>query len=105
MFQIDYFSLMFLSEVVVNASTIARHSTFESFSDTHYHKMNENEKIQFFEYVIKLPNFDLENEDCRHFFARFNPKNQFVIKCFYNGVPQEIEAYRFNEGPHRTRCW
>ena len=96
-FIIDFFELMFLAESVIPERPIARSMCFDDFSERHYHKMNDNQRKQFFEHVQKSNGFTLENEQCRHFFARFNPKNQYKVSCFYNGKAEEIVCYQFDE--------
>lgn len=96
-FQIDFFELMFLSESVIPDGPIARSQCFDDFSEVNYHKMNDRQREQFFNYVRNHPNFTLENEQCRHFFARFNPKNQYLVGCFHNGKAEKIICYRFDE--------
>ena len=71
--------------------------TENDFSERHYHKMNDNQRLQFFEHVQKCHGFTLENEQCRHFFARFNPNNQYLVSCFYNGKAEAIQCYMFDE--------
>ena len=101
-FSIDFFELMFLAESVIPERPIARSMCFDSFSEVHYHKMSENQRKQFFEHVQKCNWFTLENEQCRHFFARFNPKNQYLVSCFHNGKAEEVVCYMFNE-EYRTK--
>ena len=96
-FIIDFFELMFLAESVIPQGPIARSICFYAFSERHYHKMTENQRKQFFEHVQKRHGFTLENEQCRHFFARFNPKNQYLVSCFYNGKAETIRCYMFEE--------
>ena len=96
-FVIDFFELMFLAESVIPERPIARSMCFDDFSERHYHKMNDNQRLQFFEHVQKCHGFNLENEQCRHFFARFNPKNQYLVSCFHNGKAEVIQCYIFNE--------
>jgi hypothetical protein len=96
-FIIDFFELMFLAESVIPERPIARSMCFDDFSERHYHNMNENQRKKFFEHVQKQPSFSLENEQCRHFFARFNPKNQYLVSCFHNGKAEAIQCYMFDE--------
>ena len=96
-FIIDFFELMFLAESVIPERPIARSMCFDDFSERHYHKMNDNQRLQFFEHVQKCHGFTLENEQCRHFFARFNPNNQYLVSCFYNGKAEAIQCYMFDE--------
>ncbi|MFN9115464.1 MAG: hypothetical protein ACK5XN_35865 [Bacteroidota bacterium] len=102
-FIIDFFELMFLAESVIPERPIARSMCFDDFSERHYHNMNENQRKQFFEHVQKQPSFSLENEKCRHFFARFNPKNQYLVSCFHNGKADEIRCYLFNDKFHTSK--
>ena len=96
-FTIDFFELMFLAESVIPEGPIARSMCFDDFSEKHYHQMNENQRDQFFNHVQQCAGFSLKNEQCRHFYARFNPKNQYIVSCFYNGKADDILCYRFDE--------
>lgn len=96
-FVIDFFELMFLAESVIPERPIARSMCFDDFSERHYYKMNDNQRLQFFNHVQKCHGFTLENEQCRHFFARFNPKNQYLVSCFHNGKAETIQCYMFDE--------
>lgn len=100
-FVIDFFELMFLAESVIPPRPIARSMCFDDFSEKHYHKMSEAQRLQFLGHVQKCHGFGLENEQCRHFFARFNPKNQFLVTCFHNGKADTIQCYLF-DGEYRT---
>ena len=96
-FVIDFFELMFLAESVIPNKPIARSMCFDDFSEKHYHKMNDNQRLEFFEHVQKCEGFTLEKEQCRHFFARFNPKNQYLVSCFHHGKAETIRCYMFDE--------
>ena len=102
-FKIDFFELMFLAESVIPERPIARSMCFDGFSEVHYHNMTEAQRLQFFEHVQKCNGFTLENEQCRHFFARFNPKNQFLVSCFYDGKAEQIVCYLFDEEYRTTQ--
>lgn len=101
MFKIDFFELMFLAEVCIPPRPIARAMFWGNLCDVHYYAMSEEEKIRAFEWL--QPKLDLENEDCRLFFARFNPKNQYLVSCFHNGKAEEIQCFRFNEKYHTSK--
>lgn len=102
-FNIDFFELMFLAESVIPEKPISRSVCFDDFSDKHYHNMNKKERLQFFEHVKKQYSFSLENEQCRHFYARFNLENQYEIECFHNGKPQDVIAYFYNDEYHTSK--
>ena len=44
-FIIDFFELMFLAESVIPERPIARSMCFDDFSERHYHKMNDNQRM------------------------------------------------------------
>jgi len=102
-FTIDFFELMFLAESVIPERPISRSMCFDDFSEKHYHKMNEDQREQFFRHVKQCDGFSLKNEQCRHFYARFNPKNQYVVSCFHNGKADDIICYRFDEEYRTTK--
>ena len=101
-FKIDFFELMFLAESVIPSQPIARSMCFDSFSDTHYHNMTDRQREQFFHHVIRLPGFNLENEQCKHFFARFDPDNQFIVHTNFEGKKGKEYVYFYN-GEYRVR--
>jgi hypothetical protein len=101
-FKINFFDLMWLAESVIPPRPIARSACFDSFSDVHYHAMTERERKQFFEHVQKCHGFTLENEQCQHFYARFNPKNLYRVTSLINGKQTEHICYMFNEKYHVT---
>ena len=94
-FQIDFFELMFLAEVCVPRQPIARAMFWQNLCDEHYNKMSSNQRDRAFEWLS--PKLDLNEEDCRLFFARFNPKNQFKVKCFFKGKAQEVDCFHFED--------
>lgn len=96
-FTVDFFELMFLAESIIPPRPIARSLAFDDLSEKHYHKMSDNQKVQFFHHVQKCDGFTLENNQCRHFFARFNPENQYLVSCFHNGKAEVIQCYMFEE--------
>ena len=92
---------MFLAEVCIPPRPIARAMFWDSLCDIHYHAMSEEEKVRAFEWIS--PKLDLNNEDCRLFFARFNPQNQYLVSCFHLGKANEINCFRFNEQYHTSK--
>ena len=97
-FNIDYFELMFLAEACIPPRPIARTMFWQSLIDVHYKKMLPSERRKAFEWL--KDKLDLENEDCRVFYARFNPDNQYRIRCLYNGKAQEMECFLMDDKYH-----
>lgn len=102
-FEIDFFEFAFLVEACIPPVPIARHMFFERVSSFYYDIMSEAERIHLFEWIQKSSRFDLENEECRHFFARFNPDNQYVVYTEHNGKKESTQVYRFNDQYHINR--
>lgn len=100
-FTIDFFELAFLVEACIPPKPIARSMFFDDVSDKHYHKMTKEERQRLFEWIS--PKLDLENENCRYFYARFNPENQYLLSCFYHGKTEEIESFRFDDKYHTSK--
>ena len=101
-FKIDFFELMFLAESIIPPRPIARSMSFDDLSETHYHLMTEQQREQFFGHVTKQHGFSLENQQCRHFYARFNSKNQFKVTCIYLGQEEVVDCYLYNEQYHKS---
>lgn len=102
-FTIDFFELMFLAESVIPNKPIARSMCFDSFSNVHHHSMSKGEREQFFKHVTECNGFSMENEQCQHFFARFNPKNQFLVNTNWRGKNTEHECYFFDGEYHTNK--
>jgi hypothetical protein len=103
-FQIDFFELMILAEACIPPAPIARGYFFDNLSDIHYHKMSEDERASLLSYIVhRNLKFDMSVEDCQHFYARYNPENQYIVKLSNNGNNEEAECYLYNGNYHTTR--
>ena len=100
-FEIDFFELAFLAEACIPPVPIARASFFADLSDKYYSQMTQDERNRLFEWIS--PKLDLTDEDCQHFYARFNEKNQYKVKTTYNGETKEQNAYLFNGEYHVSK--
>lgn len=100
-YSIDFFELMFLAESVIPPNPIARSMCFDSFSEKHYHNMNDKQRLQFFTHVQNCNGFNIQNEQCKHFVARFNPDNQYLINTLYNGKKETLNCYLY-DNEYRT---
>jgi len=94
-FKIDFFELMFLAESCIPPAPIARTTFWHDLCDVHYHKMSKQQRAKCFEWIKQK--LDLHNEECRYFYARFNPLNQYSVKFFFQAKAQDIEVFRFND--------
>ena len=100
-FNIDFFELMFLAEACIPPRPIARAMFWDELCDKHYQVMTEGQRLQMFQFL--KDKIDLNNEDCRYFFARFNPLNQYLVSSFFDGKAGQHEAFMFNEKFHTSK--
>lgn len=100
-FQIDFFELAILAQACIPPCPIARNMFFEKLSETYYTQMTAEERKRFFEIVSRYLN--LEEEDNRHFYARYNPQNQYIVDCNFQGKRHNIKAYLYNGTYHVNR--
>ena len=94
-FQIDFFELAFLTEACLPPSPIARHCFFMNVIDRHYHYMNWEQRKHLFEWIGKKLN--MEYEESKIFYARYNPDNQFNVKILNGEIEENVEAFLFKE--------
>lgn len=91
---IDFFELAFLAESCIPPRPIARASFWDRLINEIHGQLSINERQRLFNWITKNDLFNKENEDCQWFYARFNPKNQFNVSCFYNGKASTIQCFR-----------
>lgn len=94
-FMIDFFELAFLTEACLPPSPIARHCFFMNVIDVYYNQMSWQQRKHLFQWIGEKLN--MEHEESKIFYARFNPDNQFKVSTIYEGEKQEIEAFLFDE--------
>ena len=101
MFNIDFFELLFLAEACIPPVPIARYSFFDNLHRQYYRNMNEAQRKQMFDFIIKNPKFDIKEENCLNFYNRFNPENQFRLKVEFDGQIEYQDTY-FHEGKYHV---
>lgn len=99
-FKIDFFELSFLAEACIPPVPIARAMFWEKLINEYYHSLTENEREKLFNWIIKNQGFDKKNEDCRLFYARYNPLNQYKVRYIFEEKAQEIECFHWNDKYH-----
>jgi hypothetical protein len=102
-FKIDFFELSFLATACIPPVPIARGMFFDDLSEKYYHQFTEQERANMFDWVTRENSFNLDNEDCAHFHARFNPDNQYKITIDYKGDFSEKDVYLWNDRYHSTK--
>lgn len=102
-FTIDFFELLFLAEGCIPPRPIARAMFFQNMTDLYYSQMSEDERQRAFKWITEKDSFNLENEDCRVFFARFNPNNQYTVKTEFEGKKEIHTCFRYNDEYHISK--
>lgn len=102
-FNIDFFEFSFLVEACIPPSTIARAMFWQDVIDKHYNVLSENERDRLFNWIKRCLGFDLENEDCRLFHARFNPKNQYEVQTEFEGKKEIVKCFKWNDKFHLSK--
>lgn len=85
-FKIHFIELCFLAEVSIPPVPIARGCFWDKLINDHYFYMSDREINELFNLIIKNTRFDANNEDCKWFYDRFNPDNQYAVKTLYKGT-------------------
>lgn len=101
-FSIDFFELMFLAEVCIPPRPIARAMFWENLINSYYHLMTKEERNHAFTWITTQDDFKKENKDCRLFFARFNPENQYLVETEYEGKKDTVECFLFDDKYHTS---
>lgn len=102
-FNIDFVEFAFLVEACIPPVPIGRACFWEKVINIHYHELNENERRKLFEWITKNHKFTNEDDDCRLFYARFNPENQYIVKTEFQGKKETHECFRFNDRFHMSK--
>lgn len=98
-FKIDFFELCFLSEACIPPVPIGRGVFWEKLINNYFFLLTYQQKDNLFDWIVKNPKFNLENEDCKWFNDRFNPDNQYSVKTLYNGK-EEINNCFLHDGKY-----
>jgi len=93
-FPIDFFEFSFLVEACIPPRPIARAMFWDDVINKYYHVLSPDERAKLYEYIGRNPCFNLANEDCALFAARFNPANQYKLQVSYGDSP-EIYAFKW----------
>ncbi|MCE7039275.1 hypothetical protein [Dyadobacter sp. CY312] len=101
LFTIDYFELLFLAEVCIPPTPIARAMFWERLCGEYHDKMKPEERRGMYE-ALK-PRLKPENEDCQLFEARFNPENQYLVETQFEDIAREIECFKFKDNFHTSK--
>ncbi len=54
--------------------------------------MTQEQRNLLFHWISKR--LDLNNEECKLFYDRYNPENQYLVKCKLNGVESEYMCFK-----------
>jgi hypothetical protein len=103
MIKIDIIELKILAVACIPPVPIARACFWQKMIDEHYNKLTEHVRKDLFECITRQPNFDLNNEDCQLFYARYNPDNQYLVTTDYEGEKGQHKAFLMNDRYHLSK--
>ena len=101
-FRIDFFELAFLAEACIPPRPIARACFWERLINELYSLMSPDERARLFEWILRCPNFNIDNKDCAWFEARFNPENQYAVTYCNEQKTGEVECF-FKDDKYWTK--
>jgi hypothetical protein len=101
-FTIDFFELAFLAESCIPPRPIARACFWERLINEIYLQMSDFERGRLHEWILRCPNFNLENKDCAWFHARFDPNNQYLVHYRTERESGEMNCF-LKEGKYWTK--
>lgn len=96
-YEIGFFELAFLAEACIPPVPIARYCFWMELIDKYYFQMDDGHRKQFFEWINRNDKFDLDNSECRLFYDRYNPDNQYGVTDVEGGVHEVFK--------HGDRFW
>ena len=95
-FEINFEEFKILTSATIPPRPIARAMFWDDVCDSYYHEMTPDERVQLFDWIPRNPNFKLRNKDCARFYARFNPKRQYIVHTEYGDKKEEYKTYRLD---------
>ncbi len=101
-FKIDFFELACLTEACIPPRPIARACFWDRLINELYLLMSPHERARLFEWILRCPNFNIDNKDCALFEARFNPENQYVVMYKHEGKTGKTECF-LKDGKYWTK--
>ena len=109
-FQIDYFELMFLADACMPPAPIAKACFWDKMIDEYYHQLSWYERRHLHQYFQRNMHYknNLIRNDIRHFDARYDPENQYIVKYYpseehkksNSGILKVQQCYLWNHDYH-----
>ncbi len=102
-FTINFFEFAFLVEACIPPRSIARAMFWNKVCDVYYHNMTEAERNKLFDWIRKSNNFNIDIEDCKVFYHRYDPDSQYMVYFDYEGDKGSKHAYLMDDEYHTTK--
>lgn len=78
-FTIDFTEFCFLVEACIPPKPIARTLFWHNVIDKYYYELSEEQRLELFNWITKHPKFNLRDENCRWFYARYCLNRQYLV--------------------------
>lgn len=102
-FDIDFIEFAFLVEACIPPRPIARAMFWNDVIDKYYHVLTPDERDDLFNWIQRNPLFEESvktNEDCKMFYDRYNPDNQYMVTTFFDETEDQKECFVHNDAYH-----
>ncbi len=99
-FEIDFFEFSFLVEACIPPVPIARGMFWDRVIDVEFYRLSPNQRARLLEWIMRHPNFDMENIHCKWFYHRFNPDNQYLVEVEHDGTVASHQAFKWIDGEY-----
>lgn len=96
-FTISFIELLILTQESIPPKAIARTEFWKKMINTYYGKMDPEQRKVAFEWITREAKFNKEEELCQWFYARYNPKNQFIVTTMDNRIGTQHRVFRKDE--------
>jgi len=99
-FNIDIIEFNFLVEACIPPRPIARSMFWTDVINIHYHNMTIDERKNLLRWIQLNPSFNLDNEDCKWFYDRFDSENQYKVYSLYDNKEDIHECFMHKDEYH-----
>jgi len=102
-FKIDIIEFNFLVEACIPPRPIARSMFWDDVINIHYYNMTPDERSNLLRWIQLNPCFNLDNDDCKWFFDRFDIKNQYRIYSLHKDKEEIHECFKHSNKYHTEK--
>ena len=95
-FAIDFFEYSFLLEACIPPVPIARSCVWDNSYEI-YHQLSPHERQSLVDWILHHGRFDLTNEECAQWFARFDQYHQYKVTTKFGAKTEVFTCYKYKK--------